>query len=155
MNEIITEIITLLRASLWSTYKKYYYWEIRVPNQAFLPFIEVVPVGSRIINRWTGGMINNEFQIRVNIKNSLKKYLQQNTNVETLDHVQDLVEKMESRTNWDINSNTILWVLHDNLKLSWKANIIDNWEITYDEIDLWESYITYASVLFTVKAITV
>ncbi len=155
MNEVITEIITLLRASLWSTYKKYYFWEIRVPNQAFLPFIEVVPVGSRIVNRWTGGTINNEFQIRVNIKNSLKKYLQQNTNVETLDHVQDLVEKMESRTNWNINSNTILWVLHDNLRLSWNADIIDNWEITYDEIDLWESYITYASVLFTVKAITV
>lgn len=44
MNEIITAIIALLRASLSGTYKKFYYGEIRVANQAFLPFIEVVPV---------------------------------------------------------------------------------------------------------------
>lgn len=155
MNEIITSIITLLRASLSGTYKKFYYWEVRVPNQAFLPFIEVVPVWTRIQNKWTGGLMTNEFQVRVNIKNSLKKYLQQNTNVETLDHVQDLVEKMEWRTNSNLDNDTILWILHNNLQLSWNANIIGDWEITYDEIDLGESYITYASVLFTVKIITV
>lgn len=60
--------------------------------------MEVVPVGSKLANRGTGGMMNNEYQIRVNIKNTLKKYLAQDTNVETLEHVQDLVEKMEGRT---------------------------------------------------------
>lgn len=69
-------------------------------------------------------MVNNEYQVRVNIKNSLKKYLQQNTNVETLDHVQDLVEKMEARTNGNIDSDTVLGVLHDNLQLSGNAHIV-------------------------------
>lgn len=151
MNEIILEIISLLRTTLGATYKKYYFWEIRVPNQAYLPFIEVVPVWSRITNRGTWWMINNEYQVRVNIKSSLKKYLQQNTNVETLDHVQDLVEKMESRTSGDIDSDTVLGVLHNNLTLTGNAHIVWDWEITYDEIDLGESYITYASILFTVK----
>lgn len=96
-------------------------------------------------------MVNNEYQVRVNIKNSLKKYLQQNTNVETLDHVQDLVQKMEARTGGNINSDSILWVLHDNLQLSGNSHIVWDWEISYDEIDLGESYITYASILFTVK----
>lgn len=155
MNEIITAIIALLRASLSGTYKKFYYGEIRVPNQAFLPFIEVVPVWTRIQNKWTGGLIANEYQVRVNIKNSLKKYLQQNTNVETLDHVQDLVEKMEWRTSYNLDSDTILGILHNNLKLSNTAHIVWDWEITYDEIDLGESYITYASVMFTVRAISV
>lgn len=69
-------------------------------------------------------MINNEYQVRVNIKSSLKKYLQQNTNVETLDHVQDLVEKMESRTSGDIDSDTVLGVLHNNLTLTGNAHIV-------------------------------
>lgn len=98
--------------------------------------------------------MSNEYQIRVNIKHSLKSYLKENTNVEVLDHVQDLVEKMEARTSGDVNSNTVLGVLHDNLKLSNTVNIVGDWEISYDEIDLGESYITYASVLFTVKDIS-
>lgn len=154
MNDVIETIISLLRTTLSTTYKKYYYGEIRVPNQAFLPFIEVIPVWSRITNRGTGWMIDNEYTIQINIKNTLKKYLQQNTNVETLDHVQDLVQKMEDREiNWDLKSTTILGILHDNLKLSNKANINWDWQVSYNEIDLGESYITLASVVFTVKVI--
>lgn len=154
MNEVIESIIELLRDTLWNTYKKYYYWEIRVPNQSYMPFLEVMPIGTRVKNRGTWGMVDNEYQVRVNIKTTLKKYVQPNTNTETLEHVQDVVNKMEGRTNWNINSDSILWVLHNNLQLSWNANIVGDWEITYDEIDLGESYIVYASILFSVKVIT-
>lgn len=108
MNEIIIEIQTLLKTALTTTYKKYYIGEIRVPNQAYLPFIEIIPITSSLKNRGTGGMMNNEFQVQINIKNSLKKYLKQDTNVETLEHIQDLVEKMEKRTNGNLDSNTIV-----------------------------------------------
>lgn len=67
--------------------------------------------------------MDNEYQVRVTIKHSLKSYLKENTNVEVLDHVQDLVEKMEGRTSGDVDSNTVLGVLHDNLKLSNTAHI--------------------------------
>lgn len=96
MNEIILEIQNLLRTTLGSTYKKYYFWEIKVPNQAYLPFLEIIPITSRLSNRGTGGMMNNEFQVQINLKNTLKKYLKQDTNVETLEHVQDLVKKWKS-----------------------------------------------------------
>jgi hypothetical protein len=95
MNEIILAIQALLKTNLGNTYKKYYYGEVRVPNQSFLPFIEIIPVGSNLTNRGTGGMMNNEYKVQVNIKNTLKKYLKQDTKVEVLEHIQDLVEKME------------------------------------------------------------
>lgn len=155
MNEVIEAIVTLLQTKLGNTYKKYYYWEIKVPNQSFMPFIEVIPLNSDIVNRGTWWMLDNTFQIQVTIKNSLKKYLKQNTNVETLDHIQDLVKKMEDRnSDWTIKSNTVLWVLHDNLKLNATVHINGDWSIVYDEIDLWESYITFASIVFSWKLIT-
>ena len=95
MNQVIEALRTLLRNTLGSTYKKYYYGEIRVPNQAFMPFVEVFPISTTATNRGTGGMMNNEYRIQINVKSTLKKYIQQNTNVEKLDHVYDLVEKVE------------------------------------------------------------
>jgi hypothetical protein len=41
MNEVITAIQTLLSTTLTTTYKKYYYGEVKVPNQAFMPFVEI------------------------------------------------------------------------------------------------------------------
>jgi hypothetical protein len=156
MNEVIESIISLLRTTLWSTYKKYFYGEVHIANKAYMPYIEVVPMGTRAKNRGTWWMMDNEYQVRVTIKHSLKSYLKENTNVEIIDHVQDLVEKMEGRTSWNVDSNTVLGVLHDNLKLSDTAHINGDWEISYDEIELEDrqSYIVYASVLFTVKRLT-
>ena len=155
MNEVIEAIRSLLESQLWSTYKKYYYWDIKVPNQAMLPFVEVVPGVTNINNRGTWRMSDNEFVIQVRVKNTLKKYLKENTDVEVLEHTQDLVKKMEDRdSDMNIKSATILWVLMDNLNLNNKVHINDNWNIVYDEIDLWDSYIVFASVTFTAKIIS-
>jgi len=155
MNEVIETIQTLLSTTLWSTYKKYYYGEIKVPNQKMMPFIEIIPLSSNITNRGTWWMLDNTFQIQVTIKSTLKKYLQENTNVNTIAHMQDLVKKMEDRNaDWTIKSSTVLWVLHDNLQLNSKVQINDDWNITYDDIDLWESYIVFAAVVFSGKMIT-
>lgn len=155
MNEVILAIRTLLNTTLGSIYKKIYYGEIRVPNQVDLPFLEVIPMSSSVTNRGTGGMMNNEYQIQINVKSSLKKYLKSNTNVEVLEHIQDLVKKVESRDDdGNLESNTVLGVLHDNLQLSTTANINGDWQISYGEMDLGDSYITMASILFTVKVIT-
>lgn len=156
MNEVITAIISLLRANLGNNYKKYFYGEIRIANKSYMPYIEVVPMWTRGKNRGTWWMMDNEYQIRVTIKHSLKTYLKENTNVEVLEHIQDLVERMEWRTDWEVNSDTVLGVLHDNLKLSDTAHINGDWEISYDEMELEDrqSYVVYASVLFTVKRLT-
>ena len=132
MNEVIEAIRNLLKTSLGSYYKKFYYGEIRVPNSAMLPFIEVIPVGSKVTNRGTGGMINNEYSIQINVKSTLKKYLSQKTSDEILEHLKDLVERIEGRNDdGNLESNTILGVLHDNLQLSSTANINGDWDISY------------------------
>lgn len=75
MNEVIESILNLLRTNLGGAYKKYFYGEIRVPAQMEFPMIEVIPNTSRITNRGTGGMTNNEFDIIIVVKSTLKKYL--------------------------------------------------------------------------------
>lgn len=155
MNDVLEAIQTLLSTTLGSIYKKYYYWEIKVPNQKFMPFIEIMPLTSEIQNRWTWGMLDNNFTVQVTVKNTLKKYLKNNTDVDTIDHIQDLVKKVEDRnTDWTLKSNTVLWVLHDNLKLNDKVHINWDWNIVYDDIELWESYITFASITFSCKLLT-
>jgi len=121
-----------------------------------MPFIEVIPIQSNINNRWTGKMTDNTFWVQINLKNTLKKYLKENTNVEIIAHIQDLVKKVEERnTNWSFKNSTILWVLQDNLQLNNSANINWNWNVNYDEIDLWQgSYVTYASITFTCNLIS-
>jgi hypothetical protein len=54
-------------------------------------------------------MLDNTFTIQINVKNTLKKYLKENTNVDTIAHMQDLVKKIEDRnTDGTIKSATVL-----------------------------------------------
>lgn len=154
MNEVINSIRDLLKAQFGSTYKKYYNAEIRVPNLAEMPFIEVIKDNTLITNRWTGWMHSDEFNIIITVKSSLKKYLKQNTNIEILDYSSDLAEKVEGRdSNMDIKDNTIIWVILNNLKLSNKVNIVWDFNILYDEMDLWDSYLVYAKINLKAKLI--
>jgi len=53
MNEITLAILELLKDTLRTEYKHYYYGEIRVPEQSSFPYIEVIPMGSKITNKGT------------------------------------------------------------------------------------------------------
>lgn len=158
MDDIITAIITLLQQNLGAQYKKYFYGEVRVPEQVYFPFIEVIPMTSKITNRGTGGMTNGEYSIMLQIKTSLKKYVGGKKGNEKLDHIQDMVKRIENRNeNGTIKSDTVLGVLHDNLKLviseTRRADIVGDWDISYEEADLGESYVVMATIGFTVKRI--
>lgn len=121
-----------------------------------MPFLEVIPMGSKITNRGTGGMLSGEYSVAVSIKTSLKKYLGQKLDKEILDHIKDVVVRMEGRNDdGTLASDTVLGVLHDNLQLTIsetrRADIVGDWDISYEESDLGESYIVVATVMFTVK----
>jgi len=113
-------------------------------------------MGSKITNRGTGGMLSGEYSVAVSIKTSLKKYLGQKLDKEILDHIKDVVVRMEGRNDdGTLASDTVLGVLHDNLQLTIsetrRADIVGDWDISYEESDLGESYIVVATVMFTVK----
>ena len=101
-------------------------------------------------------MLNNDFNIQVNVISTLKKYLKENTNVETISHLQDLVNKVEARNaDRSINSDTVLGVLHDNLQLCKTVRINGDWVVTYDEVDFSNgSFIVFASIVFSAKLIS-
>ena len=158
MNEVILAIIELLKTKFGAEYKQYYFGEIRVPAQMTFPFLEIIPLGSRIDNRGTGGMIDNEFRVGITLKTTLKNYLSTGS-ADRMKHIQDLVKRMEERNvDGTIKSSTVLGVLHDNLQLEVNGvkygNINGDWDVNYDESDLGDSYILYATVTFTVKRIT-
>jgi len=155
MNEIIEAIQTLLSTKFWTKYKKYFYWEIKVPNQNFMPFLDIAPLTSLVENRWTWWMADNTFQIQIRVVSTLKKYLKQGTNVEVLDHMQDLIDQVEWRNaDRTLKNDSVLWVLHDNLQLSSTVHINGDWNVAYDEIELGESYLVYATIVFSAKLIT-
>lgn len=157
MNEVVLAIINLLQAKFGAQYKQYYFGEIRVPAQMTFPFLEVVPLSSKISNRGTGAMTDNEFRITITLKTTIKNYLATGP-AERMKHVQDLVKRMEERnTDGTIKDTTILGVLHDNLQLEVNGvrygNINGDWEVNYEESDLGDSFLLYATVTFTVKRI--
>lgn len=155
MDDVITSIVTLLTSALGSTYKKYYYGENKAPEQALFPFVEVIPISTSIENIGTGGLMKSVHSVQINIKETIKANLTANTNKATVEHLQDIVKKMEEReTNGTLKSATVLGVLHDNLQLSAKVNINGDWEISYTETEYGDSWIVIGSVKFNASRIT-
>lgn len=87
---------------------------MRVPDEQMYPFIEVIPMTSRLRNRGTGGMMDNEYGVMIVVKTTIKKYLKAQEG-----HTQDLIKQIEERdTNGVLLDGTILGVLHNNLQLT-------------------------------------
>jgi hypothetical protein len=154
MDDIIQKIIDLMQSELGSNYKKYFYGENLVPEQAIFPFIEVIPTTTSIENRGTGGMKDNEMNIRINIKDSLKNFLSTNTDVSKVSHMQTMVKRMEERSSGDFRDKTIMGVLSNNLTLEGLVQKIGSWEISYEVLPLDGSYIIISSVEFRASLIS-
>ena len=152
MDEIITTLKTLLAAAMGSTYT-YVYGEVKVPSDTVLPLIEIIPV-STIINRLgTGELTDNEFTVRINYKNTLKKFVDNDTSVTTLAHMQDAVNVMEDRSSvtGQPDSDTILGTILDNIRISNYVDVGQDISIEYDINEYGDSWITVASLTFTAK----
>lgn len=154
MDNVIIKIIALLKDALGDDFKKYFHGENKVPEQAIFPIIEVIALGSTILNIGTGGMMRKEHKIKINIKNTLKNFLKTNTNTETISHMQWMEQKMEGDDGAGrFLEGTVLKVLHDDLQLEGLVNINGDWEINYEENEYGEDYIIKASVTFSTKRV--
>lgn len=152
MDEIITTLQTLLASAMGSSYT-YVYGELKVPNDTLFPLIEIIPV-STVVNRLgTGTLTDNEFTVKINYKNTLKKFIKNDTNVLTLAHVQDAVNVMEDRsaTTGQPDSDTVLGTILDNIRVSNYVDICQDIAIEYDTRELDGSWIVIASLTFTAK----
>ena len=154
MDDVILAIISLLKTQFTTTYNEYFYGENIIPSEPMFPFIEVIPNASSINNRGTGGTKNNTFSVTIKIKDSLKKYLNSNTNQSKFSALQTMVKRMEERTLNIFKNTSVMYVLANNLKLSDTANINENWEINYDVVPLDGSYVIISSVTFNVNLLS-
>lgn len=154
MNSIITELKSALEA-VFTDYTVVY-GEVLVPNDTLFPLIEVIPQTTLFNYNGTGQCSRNEFGVKIVYKNTLKKFVDNDTNISVIAHIQDAVNVMEERnaTSGMPESNTILGVLLDNLKLNNKVDILQDFLIEYNINDYGESYVVQSSITFTAKAIT-
>lgn len=155
MDDIILALRTLLDASLTpDLYKAIYYGENFVPSKSEVPFVEVIPVETEMLQQGTNSMMN-EYVITIQIKDIIKNFITANTDKEIISHVQTLVKRMEERdANGKPKSTTILGVLHDNRKITDTVNINNIGRINYTTESLNGSLILSAAVTITANRIT-
>jgi len=152
MDDILTEIKSLLTTALGSSYT-YVYGEVKVPDDTLFPLIEIIPI-TTIFNRLgTGTLSDNEFEIKINYKNTLKKFIKGDTNVTTLAYLQDAVKVMEERdgTTGQPKAATILGTMLDNIRLTNNVDILQEFNIEYNINDFDGSWIAIASLTMTAK----
>ena len=154
MDDVVLAIIDLFKTNLEKgVYLSIYYGENRVPAQADFPFVEVVPARTEMRNNGTNSMMN-DFYITVNAKDTLKAFLGEDKDEEIIEYMQEMVKRIEARTDGKPDSDTILGVLHDNLKLENNVHITDDWEIDYQVSEFNGSYILVGSVSFKASLIS-
>jgi hypothetical protein len=149
MDDIITSLQTALTTSMGSLYK-IIYGEAKKPDETMFPLIEIIPVSTEFNRIGTGILSNCDFTIKVNYKNTLKKFLDQDTNQTIIKHIQDAVKIMEERkTNGHPKSTTILGTLLDNISISGNVSISKDFSIDYTVNEYGGSWIVIASLTFT------
>jgi len=158
MDEVIDAVLALFTAesTINSLYKKKYYGMNNIPGEHELPCIEVYPIDTSMINKGTGSMMNT-YVVGVNIKDTVKASITEDTDKETVAHVKTFVQRIENRdSNGKPESATILGVLHDNRKLSNTAHIHEVSKVTYNfgPGTTKDTNIVTASVKITVKRIS-
>lgn len=155
MNDVLAAISSLLSTALTTTYKKYFIGRNKVAAYSHMPCIEIIPLGTEVVNKTTGGGEESTYTIQVNIISSLKKHLQDNRDVTTVESTETMVDRMEEReSNGTPKSATVLGVLSENLGLSNSVTINGDWGINYEESDLGESWLLIASLTFSATHLT-
>ncbi len=144
MDELITALKALLETNLGSTYS-YSYGENLVPEKYLFPLIEVVPVSTQMEVNGTGGSRKYNYDFKVQLKVDIKDYLDSNTNVSVVSHMQALIQKMETR---DVNgvptATSILGVINSNLSITSTVHLVQDYNISYQETPYGDSYIALA-----------
>ena len=134
MNELITNLVSLLQTAFTTTFKSYNYGLIVSPGDKSLPMVCVSPVSTEVINSGTV-KDQNSFTVKVTVLASLKQYL---NNVagegNTLDALQALVEWCEDRdANGAVKTTSIVGVIRQNITASGAVLFNNEIKIDYDD----------------------
>jgi len=134
MNEILDQLRTTLSTSLTNRGITTFFKGVQeIYNQHDLPMVCVYPIGTKQSH---SGTVRDsvEYNIGIQVVVSLKSYLDMNngqgTQLDTLDALIDIVEERE--TDGDAKTNTIFYIINNNLTIGSKVLYTDNIETKYE-----------------------
>lgn len=134
MNEILDQLQTTLTSALTSRgVVSFFKGKQAIPAQSDLPMVMIYPTGTR--QRHTGTVRDNaEYNITIEVVVSIKQYLDntagQGTKLDTLEALIDIVEERE--TDGDAKTNTIFYIVNNNITIGGKVLFTDNLQAEYD-----------------------
>lgn len=147
-------IIEAIKTALALVFTNYtiIHGEVLIPSDKMFPLIEIISQDTSFERLGTGSLSDNEFAIKIRYKNSVKKFVDENTQQTVVKHRQDAEKVMEERdtTSLQPKSTTILGVLLANMKLGGKSHSMNGFKIHYDVSSLNGSWITNADLTFNV-----
>lgn len=134
MDELISNLITLLSNQFTTTFKSYEYGKVEIPATSDLPMITVNPVSTVVSNSGTVRDVN-DFSVEVVVYANAKKYLDNiSTSSTTRTALQQLVRWMEDRdTDGVTTASSIVSVIRRNITAS--GAVLFNNQINIDYSD--------------------
>jgi type III secretory pathway component EscR len=151
MDEVILALKAILEDELPANiFTEVYDGENLLPAQSSFPFVEVIAESEVQSERGTNS-IDAEFTITIAIKDTLKAYLDQNTDRDTISYSKKMREWISSRDdNGILESDCILGILSNNLKITNTVQINRDRRVGYNEILPFDgSYVVRGFVTFT------
>lgn len=134
MNEILDQLRTTLASALTGRgIVTFFKGKQAIPAQDNLPMIMIYPVATR--QKHTGTVRDDaEYDIAIEVVVSLKQYFD-NTNgqgnqLDALEALVDIVEERES--DGDAKTNTLTYIINNNITVSGKVLFTDNIQAEYD-----------------------
>ena len=134
MNEILDQLRSTLESELTGRgITTFFKGKVEIPAQSDLPMLMVYPIATRQSH---SGTVRDqaEYDIGVEIVVSLKQYFDmangQGTQIDALDDLVDIVEERES--DGDAKSNTLIYVINNNITVSDKVLYTNNIEVAYE-----------------------
>lgn len=132
------EILTQLRATLASELTRrgitsFFKGRQELPAQSDLPMVMVYPIAMR--QNHSGTVRDDvEYDIGIQVVVSLKQYLDMSAGQGTeLDAQEALVKIVEEReSDGDAKTNTLLYIINNNITISDKVLFTDNIEVGYE-----------------------
>lgn len=129
MNEILNELVTLLRASLPTTISVMY-GDAQGEARSMLPLVCVSPVSTKFSIAGTGGLRREEFEVDIITYISLKEFSTRSGL--SVKYQEELVNIMEERETTRVpKSTTVLGIINNNLELGGGSDTIISDTIQY------------------------
>lgn len=132
MNAICASLLTLLEATLTTSFVRYFHGKVEYPATDDLPMLMVYPI--RTVQKHSGTLRDQaEYTIAVEVQVNLRNYYDnasgQGTALDSLAAVEAMIEDRE--TDGDLKAATVMGIINANLSVGSKVLYTDDMSVDY------------------------